>query len=454
MNNRTEHVYGTDNSASTNAWQSPCLGIAKLIAPMVVAGAGLWLWEQVFELPAVPQAASFSHTIGSAGEQTPLENFSNAVTARAATAVSAVDNPTVKADPNSRPLSRSRIHSRSEILPLEDPRVDDFVLHAEISATLDELYQLLTDRNGQLSAEELAIFNSLLTLLAQQDIAILPVLQEFLASGIDAPLASQPGSPSSLRLALLDLLRRIDNPAVTELALDTLNNTSQPLEVELLAQILEQQAPGQYRTELVQVAHRLLSHNTAGNGAELGPLFQILSEYGGISAAELQQSPRYQKQYAALALALLPDGQGIPALLEQVKKPDAGLNNEQGRLALQLLAQTAADYPAAAQALTAIAKQGLIPDWLWPDIAALASGQEQLQLTRPDSRIVGRHFIYKPEGTQLIFRARSGVPLDADEARARLEVIERLLDTSSDIAAREALEPLAAQLEARVRQIL
>ena len=98
----------------------------------------------------------------------------------------------------------------------------------------------------------------------------------------------------------------------------------------------------------------------------------------------------------------------------------------------------------------AVARSGLIPDALWPDIASLAAGTERIQLDEPrGGTTVGRHYLYKPGGTQLLYRARTDPTGNPAEAHARLQVVGRLLDAAADApAAQRALAPLATRLTA------
>ena len=326
-------------------------------------------------------------------------------------------------------------------------RVIDF---GDIRFAFREVAATLATNDGQLAGEETTALSDWLKTLARGGDDALAALRDFFSSGLDAPLTKQSGAPSSLRVAALEALRGIDSLDALGIALDVLANTRQPLEVAAVAKLLEERAPGQY-SQWVASAARDLVERGAGSGSDaagLGPLMKILGEAGGVTPAELEQLPSHQREYAAVTLTLLPEGKGLPLLLDRVQGPGAGIGNQDGRLALQLLAQTAAYQPEAAAELVAIARDGLIPDALWPDIAALAAGAERIQLDEPrEGATVGRHYYYKAGGTQLLYRARTGGPASAAEAQARLEVIGRLFEAGSGAAARQALAPFAARLE-------
>lgn len=324
---------------------------------------------------------------------------------------------------------------------------------ADVKGVLEEWAQLLAERQGRFSPEELRALSRWIRSLARAGSVGMDGLRDFLLSGVDAPLTKESGVPSSLRLAALDALRGMDSLDALGVALDVLTRTRQPREVAAIADLLEERAPGQYRQWVVSVARALLEKGGAGpDGLGMGPLLKILGEAGRVTPGELETVPTHQREYAAVALSLLPEGAGLPILVGRLQGPDAGLGNPDGRLALQLVAQMAAEQPRAAAELVAIARRGLIPDALWPDIAALAAGAERIQLNEPsEGATIGRHYLYKEGGTELLYRARMEGAVSVAEARSRLEVIGRLLEAWEGAAARQALAPLAVRLEKAAR---
>src|SRR5205814_7367270 len=107
-----------------------------------------------------------------------------------------------------------------------------------------------------------------------------------------------------------------------------------------LAPSLEQQAPGQYGPSAMEAAREALGMATAGKleGRDVGPLFGLLQQYGGADAiSELQGVSSQYRYYAAIALANMPDGAGISALVQMVQDPEA-LSKGGRAPALQMLA--------------------------------------------------------------------------------------------------------------------
>lgn len=320
----------------------------------------------------------------------------------------------------------------------------------EVTGTFEEFAHLLAERQGKLSPEELAAFLSWIRGLATGGSTAMAGLRDFLMSGVDAPLIKASGAPSRLRVAALEALRGMGSAEAVGLALEVLVKTREPLEVVAVAELIEARAPGDYRQWVVDVARALLRQAgpAGGDGVGVGPLLKILGEAGEVTPAELEAGPGHQREYATVTLALLPDGGGIPALVGRIKGSEGAIASPEGQLALQLLAQTAGAQPRAATELVAIAREGLIPDSLWSEVARLAGGEERIQLNEPpEGAMLGRHYLYKEGGTELLYRARGQGPLDGAEVQARIELMGRLLDAgNSSAAAREALLPLMARL--------
>src|SRR5208282_3841166 len=98
-----------------------------------------------------------------------------------------------------------------------------------------------------------------------------------------------------------------------------------PLEIAALTQAMEQNAPGQYRTmELTAAVNTLqLASDDQWNGGDVSPLFEMLQHYGDASVVPaLQQGAVKWNYYATLALAGLPNGAGISALVTLAQDPN------------------------------------------------------------------------------------------------------------------------------------
>jgi hypothetical protein len=80
-----------------------------------------------------------------------------------------------------------------------------------------------------------------------------------------------------------------------------------------------------------------------------------------------------------MALAGMPDGKGVPSLVARASNPDVPVE-QRSQMAFQMLAQAAAEYPEAGEALIDLARSGQIPERAW---RSLGSALEGMHLTFP-----------------------------------------------------------------------
>jgi hypothetical protein len=248
-------------------------------------------------------------------------------------------------------------------------------------------------------------------------------------------------------MSLLDALGNMAGPEALALSAQVLQNTTDPREISLLARNLERQAPEQYRDAAISAARAAMAEAGAGRltGKDIGPLFEVLSTYGGPNAVQdFQQAATGQwKYYATIALAGLPEGAGVPALVQMVA--DSG----GGRVAaMQALAQLIPDYPDARDVIIEQAKQARIPDATWINIAGALIG-ERFQIgnasgdNNPNLRTW--HLAY---GNQNYYAALS--PLTPEQVQQRLALIDQFLSVNVNNAfATAALQDAKGKLVAR-----
>ena len=148
--------------------------------------------------------------------------------------------------------------------------------------------------------------------------------------------------------------------------------------------------------------------------------------------------------YATLALAGLPDGAGIPALIHGVQDLELG-GSGRDNFRLQILAQFAAQYPEAGTALIDQARLNQIPDWAWRRIATGLAG-DQYQLTNPLQNVEpsamskpGLKTYHIEKGNQNFFSTPFSEDPSGEQLGQRLDLIDRLLAATSSSAATEAL---------------
>lgn len=233
-----------------------------------------------------------------------------------------------------------------------------------------------------LTPADAAAYLESLNWLSKSGPAGVAAIQEYLALNKDLSFESTTGAAElmgspTLRLALLETLSQMGGPEALALASGSLRNSTDPREIAALAQMLEKQEPGQHREAALAAARAALGEAAAGRleGKDVGPLFDLLKNYGGVNAiADLQQAAGGQwKYYATIALRDLPDGAGLPVLADLVSNPkNAGASVRAA--ALPVLAEMAEGNPEANRVLTEQARGCAIPDAVWINVAAALAG--------------------------------------------------------------------------------
>jgi hypothetical protein len=208
----------------------------------------------------------------------------------------------------------------------------------------------------------------------------LPVVREYLASGEDIrfrfPQRGKKYDYPTMRMAMLETLIKVGGGEALEIAAENLPRTRSAQELVLLTFGLEQMAPGQYRAEALEMARASLERLSGSRKrwSSATPLFEMLQTFGDASVVpQLEQAVGQWKYYATVALAGLPGGVGVPALIELSKNPEVTAMGD-GDYALRPLAEVAMQYPEARSALLDQASAGKIPNSAWPSVAAALSG--------------------------------------------------------------------------------
>jgi hypothetical protein len=253
-----------------------------------------------------------------------------------------------------------------------------------------------------------------------------------LEKNLDFSFAAIPGGEllgaSSLRMALLEALQAIGGAEALSATVQTLQTTSDPREIAWLARSLEQQAPEQYRQMAMTAAHEALAMAAAGKleGRDVAPLFEMMKQFGGAqTASELAKVAENWNYYAAITLANLADGTGVPALIQMVQNPDDTMRGARAA-ALQMLAQVAGSSPEAREALFEQARSGKVPPSSWPGIASVLGG-DTFQLGKPASMSSDIKTWHLARGPQDYFSAPNPAGWTSAEINDRLAFINRLL---------------------------
>lgn len=311
------------------------------------------------------------------------------------------------------------------------------------------LVAALTQFKGPFTAEAAALWKSNLTQLVQQGPAAVPAIREFLEQNKDIPYDYNQGGnllgAHSLRLALLQALEAIGGPEATQLAVDTLQTTTEPREIAQIARHLETQAQGQYREAILNAARESLAMSAAGKlgRTDPGPLFNVMAQYGGQEAvADLQKATSPFRYYSALALADVPDGGGIPALSQMLRQPN-GPPRSTHNAALEALAQLAPNYPDARDLILKQAVAGQIPETLWPSIAESLAGAKFYISNMAEEGLSpqsGDKTYHLDQGPQNFFSRANSVQLTPEQKQQMGEFIGQLLQTQVPALGIESLQ--------------
>ena len=311
--------------------------------------------------------------------------------------------------------------------------------------------------HGPVTREQAAQLKQGFQALTAQGAGALPAIRRFLEQNVDVSFgkdgAESAGVPS-LRAGLLESLRQIGGPEALTASRQVLQTTADPLEIALVARELEETAPGQYRQDSLDAARLALAQAAEGKLELKDPslLFQVLQDYGDATVvADLEKLVPQWNYYATLALAGLPSGEGIPALV-RIAQDAASAETGRYKLALLMLAQVSSQYPAAGAALVDMARQGQIPDDAWRQLVA-GFGNRQYQFARqlPQNTLPpGALAETGASGMGATIQTFYSAPLPPDAAAAstsqRLALIDHLLTATSNQAAVQALQQARARL--------
>ena len=300
----------------------------------------------------------------------------------------------------------------------------------------------------------------------------LPAIWEYLNSFEDTNFhhddARALGYPSS-RLALLDAVHQIGGDEAIELSLQMLQATADPNEIAFLAERLaEQETNEEAREAAVAAAREVLDMAKSGEieteegdevRVDVGPLFEVLHKYGDDRVvADLQQATGEWRYYASIALANLPDGAGIPALVDMAKG-DKEVHSSRRPQALVMLAQVSTQSEVAQNILIDAARNNQIPEFYWHSIASSLSGATyRLETDVPSGKMSSseqtesKNF-YISRGNQKVFVEEAIKKLSAEEIDERLALIDELLAVNSSPKATELLQKSQSELEDRFAQL-
>jgi len=311
---------------------------------------------------------------------------------------------------------------------------------------------------GPLSLEQAGVVEASLKQLKAEGAEAIPAVAEFLAGFEDVSFKPQlvNGCPT-LRTALMGVLGEAGGAEASAVLRQALESTADPVEIGVLAERLMKSAPGEEDLDEILGAARdalELARQDKLGGRDVAPLFEVLGRYGdpavlgGWAGGDGQWG-----HYVVMALAGMPDGQGIPALLRLAQ--DAGSAQvARGSFAWQMLAQVASRCVEARAALVREARAGAVPEAVWTQIATGLAGDQYgfgdgggLEGgAGPAAPPVGlkRYHIYA--GNQNFFSRPLSENVSKEDLARRRDLVDELFRATREPAAVAALETARARL--------
>lgn len=273
-------------------------------------------------------------------------------------------------------------------------------------------------------------------------------------------LAAASGQPT-LRQALLAVLggrAEAADPAARAVLAEILATAGDPREVTLTGRWLEKVAPGQYRGPLLAAARESLALmlHPDSEPREVAPVLGILRELGDASLLpDLQRAARRWPDYAAWAVAGLPEEAGVTTLAEWVTRHPAP-GSSLPSAALTQLGELSLHSESAREALRAAVERGAIPDAAWSRVALALVGERLLPsngllaLEDPGAaeRVTG--LVPEPRAGQQLLTEGPAPTIPPDHWRRQMEWIDALVNQTTDPTAREKLLWARSRLEARL----
>jgi hypothetical protein len=180
----------------------------------------------------------------------------------------------------------------------------------------------------------------------------------------------------SVREAMFEALLKIGGVDAQEVLASILADAVEPREVALLARNLELLAPGEYAVAAIAAATRSLEYEEpeSTKTREVAPLFEVFSRLGGVDIAPLLEGTALRwSYYAAISLAQMPGGAGVPSLLRLAQEPTFEVAAEP---AIRALASLAAKNEIARAAFLQLVRNDRIRSSDWSDLAPILAGED------------------------------------------------------------------------------
>lgn len=328
------------------------------------------------------------------------------------------------------------------------------------SRQLVESLTTLFKPGNPIAPEQAGAFKSQFLQLVQQGAAGVPAILEFLDKNQDVAFGQEQAGWAgygSARSALVDALRQIGGPDGITGTLQVMQTSGDPKELLALARNLEAMAPGEHRQEVLDAARQTIDMARQGQlqGYDVGPLFEMLHQFGGANAiSDLEQASGQWKYYSAIALANLADGAGVSTLIQM-----AGSNGGNRGIALEMLAQVATTSADARTTLLAQVRDEKIAPNMWAYIGAVLGGDhyqfventwQALREGRPVERMKSGHIGF---GNQNFYQGAPPGGFTVEQINQQLGLVNELMGIASSPEAQRELTRAKSSLDNRLARL-
>jgi hypothetical protein len=324
--------------------------------------------------------------------------------------------------------------------PSTQPATNQLAAAPQTARTSQQLIAEILDissTEGPITPDKAERFKRNLEELIRQGSAAVPAIRELLEKKIEYGFVDVTGGDqlgyASLRASLIDALKQIGGPEAQGAMVQVLQTSALPSELLAIANNLDQDAPGQYREQILNAARESLAIAATNQYAnvELGPAFRILQNYGAANTtAEVAQNEPANFNNA-INLANMPEGKGLAALVQMAANSSSASGQT---IAAEMIAQMAGQNSKAVDALMQMAQNGQISNGTWEKLAPILGG-DQFQAGNPPQSSSSDPNASQNPGFTVINNVTT-----PDDINQRIALIDKFLGTvPSDSAAAASL---------------
>jgi hypothetical protein len=308
----------------------------------------------------------------------------------------------------------------------------------------------ISSMEGPITAEKAEKFKHDIEELIKQGVASVPAIRELLDKKVEYDFADVAGGDemgyASLRASLIDALKQIGGPGAQEAMVQVLQTSALPSELLELAKNLDQEAPGQYRDQILNAARESLAiaaTNPLAANIELGPAFRIIQNYGDANTTAGAAKNEPANFNNAINLANMPEGQGLAALVQMAENPSSASGQT---IATEMIAQMAGQNSKAIDALMQMAQNGQISNGTWEKLAPILGGDQYQIANSPAQSANADTTASQNPGLTIINNATT-----SDQINQRIALIDQFLGlVPSDSAAAASLRNQRNLLNAKL----